>query len=67
MKKRVQKFREDREISILSLDTESNKGNPRTLLISFKDYSKDFLRIAKYVIIMKTSKAINKKNFWKFK
>ena len=67
MKKRVQRLREDGEISVSSSDTESNEGNPRTSLVSFRDYGEDFLRIAEYVIIMKTSKVIDKKNFRKFK
>ena len=46
---------------------ESNKGNLRTLLISFKDYNENFLKIAKYVITMKTPKAMDKRDFWKFK
>ena len=67
MKKQIQKLQENREISISSSDTESNKGNLRISLVSFKDYSKDFLRIVKYVIIMKIPKEIDKRDFWKFK
>ena len=46
---------------------ESNKGNLQTSLVSFKDYGEDFLKIAEYVIIMKTPKGIDKKDFRKFK
>ncbi|MAD87544.1 MAG: hypothetical protein CL912_31690 [Deltaproteobacteria bacterium] len=67
MKKQVQRLQEDGKILISSLDMESNEGNSRISLIFFKDYSEDFLRIAKYVITMKTSKGINKKDFRKFK
>ena len=67
MKERVRKLREDGEISASSLDTESIEENPRTSPVSSKDYGEDFLRIAKYVTIMKISKEINKRNFWKFK
>ncbi len=67
MKKQVQRFQEDRKISILSLDIESNKGNPWTSLVSFKDYSEDFLRIAEYIITIKISKAMDRRDFRKFK
>ena len=46
---------------------ESNKENLQILLIFFRDYSEDFLKIAEYVIIMKIPKGIDRKNFRKFK
>ena len=67
MKKQIQKLQKDEEISTLSLNIESIKENPRTLLIFFRDYGENFLKIAKYIIIMKIPKGINKRNFWKFK
>jgi len=67
MKKRIQKFQENRKILILSSDMKSNKGNPRTLLVFFRDYGEDFLKIAEYIIIIKIPKEINKRNFRKFK
>ena len=67
MKERVQRLQKNKEILISSSDTESNKENPRTLPIFFKDYSKNFLRIAEYVITIKTLKGMNKKDFRKFK
>jgi len=67
MKKRIQKLQKDEKISISSSDTKNNKENPRTSLVSFKDYGEDFLKIAKYVIIMKTPKGIDRRNFRKFK
>lgn len=67
MKERIRKLWEDGEISALNLDIESIKENPQTSPVSFKDYSKDFLKIAEYVTMMKIPKGINKKNFRKFK
>jgi len=37
------------------------------LLVSFRDYGEDFLKIAEYITIIKTPKGINKRDFWKFK
>ena len=67
MKERVQRLREDGKISVSSSDTESNKGNPQTSPVSFRDYGEDFLRIAEYVITMKTPKAMDRRDFRKFK
>ena len=46
---------------------ESNEGNPRTSLVSFRDYGEDFLKIAEYVTTMKIPKGMDRKNFRKFK
>lgn len=67
MKERVQRLWKDKEISISSSDTESNKENPRTSPVSFKDYGEDFLKIAEYVITIKTPKRMDKRDFRKFK
>ena len=67
MKKQIQRLREDGEISVSSSDTESNEGNLRTSLIFFRDYGEDFLRIAEYITTIKISKAIDKRDFRKFK
>ena len=67
MKERVQRLREDGEISVSSSDTESNEGNPRTSPVSSRDYGEDFLKIAEYVTTMKTPKAMDRRDFRKFK
>jgi len=67
MKERVQKLQENKEISVSSSDIKSNEKNPRTSPISSRDYSENFLKIAEYVITIKTPKEINKRDFRKFK
>ena len=67
MKERIQRLRKDKEISISNSDTESNERNPQTSPVSFRDYGKNFLKIAEYITTIKTPKGINKKDFRKFK